>query len=114
MTAPADPVRPATLADIPHIHRLVRGLADYERNLAKFSSGEALVLVATDERIKNYRHPRPTTKKLRKFAEVVLCARQHGLIVALTRLVHFGPISKDLRCRHDAVHGGVRPVVSRR
>ena len=62
-----------------------------------------VVLVATDERIQNYRHPRPTTKKLRKFAEVILCARQHGLIVALTRLVHFGPISKDLRRRHDAV-----------
>lgn len=62
-----------------------------------------VVLVATDERIKNYRHPRPTPKKLRKFAEVILCARQHGLIVALTRMVHFGPISKDLRRRHDAV-----------
>ncbi len=62
-----------------------------------------VVLVATDERIKNYRHPRPTTKKLKKFAEVILCARQHGLIVALTRMVHFGPISKDLRLRHDAV-----------
>ncbi len=62
-----------------------------------------VVLVATDERIRNYRHPRPTTKKLRKFAEVILCARQHGLIVALTRLVHFGPITKDLRHRHDAV-----------
>ena len=62
-----------------------------------------VVLVATDERIKHYRHPRPTTKKLRKFAEVVLCARQHGLIVALTRLVHFGALSKDLRHRHNAV-----------
>jgi Xaa-Pro aminopeptidase len=62
-----------------------------------------VVLVATDDRIQNYRHPRPTTKKLRKFAEVILCARQHGLIVALTRMVHFGPISKELRRRHDAV-----------
>ena len=62
-----------------------------------------VVLVATDDRVRKYRHPRPTTKKLRQFAEVVLCARQHGLIVALTRIVHFGPISKDLRRRHDAV-----------
>ena len=62
-----------------------------------------VVLVATDERIQNYRHPRPTAKKLKKFAEVILCARQHGLIVALTRMVHFGPISKELRSRHDAV-----------
>jgi len=62
-----------------------------------------VVLVATDERIRNYRHPRPTAKRLRRFAEVVLCARQHGLIVALTRLVHFGPLAKELRRRHDAV-----------
>jgi Xaa-Pro aminopeptidase len=70
----------------------------WERNLTPI-----VVLVATDERIQRYRHPRPTTNKLRKFAEVVLCARQHGLIVALTRLVHFGPVSRDLRRRHDAV-----------
>lgn len=41
MTDAASSVRPATAADIPHIHRLVRGLAEYERMLAKFTATEA-------------------------------------------------------------------------
>jgi Xaa-Pro aminopeptidase len=62
-----------------------------------------VLLVATDERIRRYRHPLPTNKKLKRHAMLVLCARRHGLIVALTRLVHFGKIAPDLRKRHDAV-----------
>ena len=33
--------RPATEADIPHIHRLVRALAEYERLLHRFTATEA-------------------------------------------------------------------------
>jgi len=62
-----------------------------------------VVLVATDERIRMYRHPRPTAKRLRRHAMLILCARRHGLIVALTRIVHFGRLPADLRRRHDAV-----------
>lgn len=62
-----------------------------------------VVLVATDERIHKYRHPRPTKKKLKRYAMLVLCARQHGLIVALTRLVHFGRPPAEVRRRHRAV-----------
>ena len=32
---------------------------------------------------------------------LVLCARQRGLIVSLTRLVHFGKLPAELRRRHD-------------
>jgi GNAT superfamily N-acetyltransferase len=39
MTASA--TRPATQADLPHIHRLVRGLAEYERMLDRFTVTEA-------------------------------------------------------------------------
>ena len=72
--------------------------AAWERNLTP-----VVLLVATDERIHRYRHPLPTKKKLRRHAMLVLCARQHGLIVALTRIVHFGPLPAELRRRHDAV-----------
>ncbi len=70
----------------------------WERNLTP-----VVVLVATDERIWKYRHPRPTTKRLRRHAMLIICARQHGLIVALTRLVHFGKLPAELRAKHDAV-----------
>ncbi len=62
-----------------------------------------LTLIATDERIGKYRHPIPTGRKLERMAMLVTGARRWGLIVSATRLVHFGPLSDDLRRRHDAV-----------
>lgn len=62
-----------------------------------------LTLVAVDERIGRYRHPIPTDRKLERMAMLVTGARRWGLIVSATRLVHFGPLSDDLRRRHDAV-----------
>ncbi|MDB6125121.1 MAG: hypothetical protein JWQ71_4114 [Pedosphaera sp.] len=63
----------------------------------------AVALIAVDERVRRYRHPIPTSKKLKRYAMLVLCARQHGLIVSVTRLVHFGKLPADLRQRHNAV-----------
>jgi len=57
----------------------------------------ALTLVATDERIFRYRHPVPTAKQLGKYAMLVLCARQHGLICSVSRLVHFGDIPAEIQ-----------------
>jgi Xaa-Pro aminopeptidase len=54
-------------------------------------------LIATDERIFNFRHPLPTAKKMEKYAMLVLCGRKHGLIASVTRLVYFGHLSDDLR-----------------
>ncbi|HSH95821.1 MAG TPA: M24 family metallopeptidase, partial [Roseimicrobium sp.] len=72
--------------------------AAWNRNLTP-----VVLLVATDDRIHKFRHPLPTKKKLRKYAMLVLCTRQHGLIVAMTRMVHFGKLPKEIRRRHDAV-----------
>lgn len=62
-----------------------------------------LVLVATDERIRKFRHPQPTAKKLERTAMLVLCARRGGQIVALSRMASFGKPSADLQKRHRAV-----------
>lgn len=60
--------------------------------------GQAIVnLVATDERIYQYRHPLPTAKILDRYAMVVLCYRKDGLVISATRLVHFGPPPEALR-----------------
>lgn len=53
-------------------------------------------LVGTDERISQYRHPLPTHKRLEKYGMIVVCMRQGGLIVAGTRLVHFGKLPPEL------------------
>lgn len=59
-------------------------------------------LIATDERIFRYRHPLPTDKKMERYAMLVLCGRQRGLVASITRLVHFGPLPDELRKKQDA------------
>jgi Xaa-Pro aminopeptidase len=80
---------------------------DLEADLAFRIRGEGitplLILIAVDERIERYRHPLPTHKKLERYGMVVLGARKWGLIVSITRLVHFGPLPGRLRRKHDAV-----------
>lgn len=61
-----------------------------------------VVLIATDERVHKVRHPLPTKKIMEKYAMLVLCARREGLVASVTRLVHFGPLSDDLRRRMEA------------
>lgn len=59
-------------------------------------------LVATDERTLHCRHPLPTGRRLERYAMVVLCARQRGLVLSATRLVHFGSVPADLARRLEA------------
>jgi len=61
-----------------------------------------VVLIATDERIFRYRHPLPTAKRMARYAMLVLCGRQRGLVASITRLVHFGPLPEELRRKQDA------------
>ena len=62
-----------------------------------------VLLVAADERALKYRHPIPTDRRVRSHVMLVLCARKWGLIISMTRLVHFGPLPPELRRKHDAV-----------
>jgi len=61
-----------------------------------------VVLVASDERIANYRHPLPTDKPIERYAMLVLCFRKDGLVISLTRLVHFGRLPSDLQRKAEA------------
>ena len=60
-------------------------------------------LIATDERVFSFRHPLPTGKKLDRYAMLVLCGRWRGLVGSITRLVHFGALSDELRRKSEAV-----------
>lgn len=62
-----------------------------------------VLLIASDERIEKFRHPFPKDKKIKKYVMVVLCGRRDGLIVSLTRIVHFGKLSEELKKKHLSV-----------
>lgn len=59
-------------------------------------------LIATDERIFQFRHPLPTSKELDNYAMLVLCGRKWGLVCSITRLVHFGALPSELRHKMEA------------
>jgi len=62
-----------------------------------------LILVGSDERLFDYRHPIAKDKEIKKYVMVVTCAEKYGLIVSLTRFVHFGEISEELMDKLRAV-----------
>jgi Xaa-Pro aminopeptidase len=56
-----------------------------------------VVLVASDKRIFDHRHPLPADKKVERYAMLIMCCRYKGLISSNTRLVHFGRLPDELR-----------------
>jgi len=62
-----------------------------------------VLLMGADKRIANYRHATPTDHPIRRYAMINVCAERWGLVVAMTRFVHFGPRPKELAERAAAV-----------
>jgi antitoxin VapB len=56
----------------------------------------SVLLMATDDRILKYKHALPRGGHLERFGMVNLCARKWGLVVSITRFVHFGPMPQSL------------------
>lgn len=70
--------------------------------LAAFAITSVVTLVAADERIAAFRHPVPTDKRWARTLLLVTCARRHGLIVSLSRMICRGPIPQELRRKTEA------------
>jgi Xaa-Pro dipeptidase len=62
-----------------------------------------VTLIASDERIENFRHPIPTDHRIQRYVMLVTCAEFGGLISCLTRFVSFQPVSDDLKRKQQAV-----------
>jgi Xaa-Pro dipeptidase len=56
----------------------------------------SVLLMAVDDRIRKYKHAVPRGKRLERFGMVNLCARKWGLVVSVTRFVHFGLLPQEL------------------
>jgi Xaa-Pro aminopeptidase len=61
------------------------------------------VFVGADDRIRKYRHPLPTPRKVKGYFMLIACAERAGLIVSCTRLASFQPLGDELAARHRAV-----------
>jgi len=85
------------------------GMTEYEiaARLAKEAYQRELLpivnLIATDERIFGFRHPLPASKKMERYAMLVLCGRKYGLVASVTRLIHYGPLPDELKKKQMAV-----------
>ena len=71
--------------------------------LAKYELFPVVTLVGADERIERYRHPVPTSNVWNKTLLIAVCARRHGLIASLSRLICVGDVPSELERRTQAV-----------
>ena len=62
----------------------------------------SVLLMAVDDRILKYKHALPRGKRLERFGMVNLCSRKWGLVISMTRFVHFGPMPQNLAKGFDA------------
>lgn len=60
------------------------------------------LMAAADDRVSRFRHPIPTEKRVDRYLMVSVNARKWGLIVSLTRFVHFGKVPDELRDKYTA------------
>ena len=72
------------------------------QELAARRIASIVTLVAADERIAKYRHPDPTDNVWGKELLLVTCAKRHGLIASLSRIVTVGEPGEDLKQKTEA------------
>jgi Xaa-Pro aminopeptidase len=60
------------------------------------------LMAAADDRVFKFRHPIPTERKIEKYLMVSVNARKWGLIVSLTRFIHFGRLPRKLKKKYEA------------
>lgn len=56
----------------------------------------SVLLMGTDERIFRYKHAAPRAGVLKNYGMLNFCARRHGLVISITRFIHFGPMPATL------------------
>lgn len=78
-------------------------IASKVRNeLARHNIFSVVTLVGADERIEQYRHPVPTDNVWQKVLLIAVCARRHGLIASLSRVICIGDVPSELARRTEA------------
>jgi Xaa-Pro dipeptidase len=61
----------------------------------------SVLLMATDQRIFRYKHAVPRAGVLKNYGMLNLCARRDGMVISITRFVHFGPMPSTLAANFE-------------
>jgi antitoxin VapB len=91
------------------VHAVRPGQTEYEIAARLGSESQqrgvqpSVILIASDKRIFDHRHPLPTGKKVERYAMLIVCCRYKGLVSSITRLVHFGRLPDELRHKADVL-----------
>jgi Xaa-Pro dipeptidase len=72
------------------------------RELWKDRIDPVTLMAAADERVFQFRHPIPSEKRIARYLMVSVNARKWGLIVSLTRFLHFGRLPAELKEKYLA------------
>jgi antitoxin VapB len=84
------------------VESLEPGITEYEmagrtaNALLARGISPTVLLMGTDDRIRKYKHAVPRQGVLERYGMVNLCARRAGMVVSITRFVHFGPMPAGL------------------
>ncbi len=62
----------------------------------------SVYLFAVDERIMKYKHAAARGARLKQYGMLNLCARKWGLVISITRFIHFGALPAELAARFQS------------
>jgi antitoxin VapB len=95
-------------ATVEALHEVEPGLSEYDLE-AITASGllrrgilPSVYLFAVDDRILKYKHAVARGRRLQQYGMLNLCARKWGLVISITRFIHFGALPAELAARFEA------------
>jgi antitoxin VapB len=95
-------------ATVEALNQVEPGLSEYDleaitaSGLLRRGIRPSVALYAVDDRILQYKHAVPRGNRLKLYGMLNLCARKWGLVVSITRFIHFGALPAVLAARFQA------------
>jgi antitoxin VapB len=95
-------------ATVEALNQVEPGLSEYDleaitaAGLLRRGILPSVYLFAVDERILKYKHAVARGKRLKHYAMLNLCSRKWGLVISITRFLHFGALPAELGVRFEA------------
>lgn len=100
--------RETSAATVEVLESLAPGVSEHEMAARTASAllargiDPTVLLMGGDDRIHRYKHAVPRDGVLQRYGMVNLCARRWGLVVSITRFIHFGPPPAELSAAFES------------